>query len=226
MRTVRSVPSRRIRLLALPAVALLVAGCGGDAGPGSDDSTGSAAAGERVDVPGAGEAIIWGEGDYGVVLAHGAAFDAASWSAEAEEIAAAGNVVIAVEDTAPESIAAAAEYLMDEAGAGEVALIGGSAGADAILAGASADPGSADQLILLSANSAVEGLGPEPKLFIASEGEGVADVSTELAESSPGADNEALILSGSAHAQAIFEGDEGEIALDAILERLEEFAGA
>lgn len=190
MRTVRSVPSRRIRLLALPAVAALVAGCGGDAGPGSDDSTGSAAAGERVDVPGAGEAIIWGEGDYGVVLAHGAALDAASWSAEAEEIAAAGNVVIAVEDTAPESIAAAAEYLMDEAGAGEVALIGGSAGADAILAGASADPGSADQLILLSANSAVEGLGPEPKLFIASEGEGVADVSTELAESSPGADNE------------------------------------
>lgn len=218
-----------IRALAsalLVALMLLVAGCGDDEESSSDPTGTSAGSAAEVDVPGGGDALVWGEGDYGVVLAHGASFDAASWEEQAAEIASAGNVVIAVEDIAPESIASAAQYLMDEEGASEVALIGGSAGADAILSGQSDDPEFADQLILLSANSEVEGLGSQPKLFVASEDESVAGVSTALAEGAPGEDNESLILPGSAHAQTIFEGEDGDQVLDQIIDRLEEFRGS
>ncbi len=52
----------------------------------------------------------------------------------------------------------------------------------------------------------------------------MADVSTELAENSPGSDNEATLLPGSAHAQNIFDTGQAEPVLDAILERLTEFA--
>lgn len=206
----------------LAATALFGAGCGDDSSePGGSAGDSSAASGQDVEVPGGGAAIVWGDGSYGVVLAHGAAYDAASWEEQAQEIAEAGNVVVAPEDTSPESIATAAAYLEDERGAEAVALIGGSAGADSILAGQADDPEFADQIITLSANSEVDGLGSQPKLFIASEDESVADVSTGLAESAPGADNESLILDGPAHAQAIFDGDGAEQAMDAILGRLE-----
>ncbi len=105
-------------------------------------------------------------------------------------------------------------------GVDDVALVGGSAGADAILQLASEQPDLPDQLVLLSPNRTVEGLGEEPKLFIASEDEPLVEVATELAESAPGEDNTALILPGSAHAQGIFDGDQADEALDAMLERL------
>jgi hypothetical protein len=41
-----------------------------------------------------------------------------------------------------------------------------------------------------------------------------------LAASADGSENEALLLAGSAHAQAIFDRAEGATALEAILERL------
>ncbi|MEJ7705455.1 MAG: alpha/beta hydrolase [Geodermatophilaceae bacterium] len=138
-------------------------------------------------------------------------------------IAEQGATVIAVENISPEAIQDAVEQLQND-GIDEVALIGGSAGADAILDLASQDPDLPDQLILLSPNATVEGLGEEPKLFIASEDEPVADVSTELAESAPGEENEAQILPGSAHAQNIFDTDQAGPVLDAMLERLARFA--
>ena len=57
-------------------------------------------AGERVEV-GGNEALVWGEGRHGVVLAHGAVFSAASWEPQATRIAQEGMVAIAVEDIAP-----------------------------------------------------------------------------------------------------------------------------
>ncbi len=202
--------TRSPRCLALVVLLLLVAGCGSSGGAGSG--------GERVGV-GDGDALTWGDGDYGVVLAHGAAFDAASWEEQAVALAEAGATVVAVEDISPESIEAAVDQL-NEDGIDDVALIGGSAGADAILQLVSDQPDLPDQLILLSPNTTVEGLGEQPKLFIASEDEPVADVSEELASSAPGDDNEALILPGSAHAQNIFETDQGDEVLDAMLQRL------
>jgi len=207
----RTVPLRLV-LLAAPLLALLMAvliGCGGDSAPQADAPADGDASGD----------VRWGDGSYGVVLAHGAAFDAASWQEQAVAIAEQGASVVAVEDLGEESLLAAVETLRDE-GIDRVALVGGSAGADAILSLSSQQPDLADQLILLSPNSVVEGLGDQPKLFVASAQESVADVSRELATASPGDDNVALILPGSAHAQNIFDTDQGPRVLSEILTRL------
>lgn len=198
--------------VALIALLVSVTACGGPV----DDEEG--AGGARIEI-GDADALTWGEGDYGVVLAHGAAFDAVSWEEQAVPLAEAGATVVAVEDISPESIEAVVAQL-NEDGIDEVALIGGSAGADAILQLASEQPDLPDQLILLSPNTTVEGLGEQPKLFIASEDEAVADVSEELAASAPGNDNEALILPGSAHAQNIFETDQGDEVLEQMVARI------
>lgn len=164
-------------------------------------------------------ALTWGDGDYGVVLAHGAAFDAASWEDQATAIAEQGATVVAVEDISPEAIAAAVQDLQDD-GHPNVALVGGSAGADAILSLAAEQPDLPDQLVLLSPNTVVEGLGDEPKLFIASEDEPGADIPQRLLDVAPGDDNEMLLVPGSAHAQNVFDTDQGDMVLDAMLERL------
>ncbi|KQP67206.1 hypothetical protein ASF47_03775 [Nocardioides sp. Leaf285] len=78
--------------------------------------------------------------------------------------------------------------------------------------------------MLLSPNATVEGLGEEPKLFVASKDEPVAHVSTESAESSPGEENAVMILPGSAHAQNIFATDQAGPVLDSMLQRLKRFA--
>ncbi len=167
--------------------------------------------------------LTWGQGEYGIVLAHGAAFDAASWEPQGQAMADRGATVVAVEDISVEGILDAVEDLRSE-GIEDIALIGGSAGADSILELASQDPDLADQLILLSPNSVVDGLGEQPKLFVASSEEGVADVSVRLAEAAPGDDNEVRLLPGSAHAQNIFDTGQGEVLLQLILDRIDEFA--
>lgn len=208
-------------LLTICVVAL--AGCGdSDEGIGTEPSPVDPSGGERITIDDS-EALVWGDGDYGVVLAHGAAFDAASWATQGPRIAAVGATVVAVEDISTNGLAAAIDYLRDERGSTDVALVGGSAGADAILTLVSAQPDVSDQLVLLSPNRTVDGLGPQPKLFIASEGESGADVSLELAATAPGDENEALLLEGSAHAQNIFATDQGEAATRTIVDRLAQF---
>ncbi len=203
-------------LLALLSLLLaVVVGCSGD---DSTPSAGSDTSATKIEV-GGGDALQWGDGEYGVVLAHGAVFDAASWEDQASAIANQGATVIAVEDITPESIAATVASLIDN-GHPDVALVGGSAGADAILQLASQQPDLPDQLVLLSPNRVVDGLGSEPKLFIASEDEPVAGVSQQLADDSPGADNKVILLPGSAHGQNIFDGENADAAMDAILQRL------
>ncbi len=210
------------------ATAFSAAGCGSTAGKSSQGTTqgstgGStiAAAGERVEV-GDTEALVWGEGDYGAVMAHGAAYDAASWEEQAQEISGSGIVALAPEDASPENLLASIEYLKEERGVQDVALIGASAGGSAVLRAASEGPDAADQLILLSATGDVTRLGEEPKLFVASEGEGIAEEVRRMAEEAPGDQNEVFILPVDAHAQAIFRAGEGDRLMQIILERLEE----
>lgn len=203
--------------------ALLLVGCGSSGG--SSDGSSAAGSSEAGSAGSSGTesqdgTVRWGDGSYGVVLAHGAAFDASSWEEQATEIADVGASVIAVEDISPNSIKDAVETLKDE-GHQRVALVGGSAGSDAILQLSTDQPDLADQLILLSPNGTVEGLGEQPKLFIASEDEPGAHVSTELAASAPGEDNKAVLLPGSAHAQNIFDTDQGPKVLGLILDRIE-----
>jgi len=152
------------------------------------------------------DALLWRAGDAGVILSHGAAYDAASWRAQAEAIAAAGTTVLAVEQTSPEAILGGIDFLTNACGVTRVALIGASAGAGAVFSVAAGD---------------VSRLGEQPKLFVASEGEGLAETARQMAEDAPGNDNEALILPGDAHAQAIFQAEAGDDLLRAILDRLD-----
>lgn len=220
--------SRRARRLVIALVfTAALAGCGDDtttAEGEADRSSPSAGGGaERITI-GDKEALIWGDGAYGVVLAHGAAFDAASWEEQATQIADRGMTALAVESISLDSIRDAVTYLEDERGSSDVALVGGSAGADAIVDLVASDTDLSDQLILLSPNRGSARLGDQPKLFIASEDEPVADVSIEMAEENPGEHNEALLLPGAAHAQNIFDSDQADGATEALLDRLDQFA--
>lgn len=168
------------------------------------------------------DALLWRAGDDGVILSHGAAYDAASWRPQAEAMAAAGRTVLALEQNAPEDILAAAQFLRQECGVDQIALIGASAGASTALGAATVESDAFEQLIILSGSGDVSGLGELPKLFVASEEEGLADATRQMAEDAPGSDNEAIILPGAAHAQEIFTSDQGSELLQAILDRLHE----
>lgn len=181
-------------------------------------SLGSSSSGDDREA-GANGDLTWGSGDYGVVLAHGAAFDAASWDDQATAIAAQGATVIAVEDISADGILAAVDSLQ-RSGIADVALVGGSAGADAILRVAAERPDLADQLVLISPNTVVTGLGTEPKLFVASKGEPGAGIPQQLRAASPGQDNRVVLLPGDAHAQNIFDTDQSGALLDLLLQRL------
>ncbi|ANS28055.1 hypothetical protein R1CP_16845 [Rhodococcus opacus] len=190
------------------------------AGYDKDDppSTGGDPVGTTIEIGGGG-ALQWGNGEYGVVLAHGASSTPPAGRIRPQRSPTRVPLSSPSRTSRRESIAAAVAKLHDD-GHADVALVGGSAGADAILQLASQQPDLPDQLVLLSPNRVVDGLGGEPKLFIASEDEPVAHVSQQLADSSSGVDNEMILLPGSAHAQNIFDGESGDAALQAILERL------
>ncbi len=48
--------------------------------------------------------LLWGKGVYGVVLSHGAVYDAASWAPLASDIARDGMVALALEEVEPDDI--------------------------------------------------------------------------------------------------------------------------
>jgi pimeloyl-ACP methyl ester carboxylesterase len=214
-------------LLTILAAAIL-SGCGDGSSGSSEDTDGATSGGstttsggERITVGGT-EALVWGDGNRGVVLSHGAVYDAASWSSQAEEIAKNDATVLAVEDTSAESIQAAADYLKDERGMQSVSLVGASAGSAGVLDVGSQSPGDVAQVILLSGTGEVSGLGDFPKLFTASEGEGLAEQVRQMAQEAPG-DAEALIVGGDAHAQAIFDSPQGDRLLKAIEDRVRQY---
>lgn len=202
------------------AVTVLVVGCGASGGSTADGEQGSGISGEWVSLPGTW-AVLWGEGERGVVLAHGAAYDAASWEPQGQTMGENGAAALAVEETSPSNLRTAIRYLKEEGGVESVTLIGASAGARPVLEVGGEDPEKIDQLILLSGIGDVSDLGEYPKLFVASEGEGIAGRVRQMADEAPGERNEALILPGDAHAQAIFQTEEGERLMQVILERIE-----
>jgi len=164
--------------------------------------------------------LLWGKGVYGVVLSHGAIYDAKSWTPLASDIARNGIAALALEDVEPDDILAANSYLREKHGVKSIALIGASAGGSTAITAMARAPQKWDQLILLSSAGDVSGLGPAPKLFVASEDEGMADAVRRMAKEAEGKQNEVLIFKGSAHAQAIFRTSNGPRLTSAILERL------
>lgn len=198
---------------------------------------------ERVSFPtedgGLVYADIYGKGDRGVVLAHGGRFNKESWAAQARALEAAGFRVLAMDFrgygesrgpgqsdvfTAPLhlDVLAAVRYLRSR-GAKTIAVVGGSLGGGAAAdAMADAGPGEIQRLVLLGAAA---GRAPEKlkgrKLFIVTR-----DDASGAGPRLPGIraqyervpePKELLILEGSAHAQFMFQTDQGERVMREIL---------
>ena len=199
---------------------------------------------ERVSFPtedaGLVHADLYGQGDRGIVLAHGGRFNKESWAEQARALAAAGFRVLAIDfrgygesrgpgDSDPLSeplhldVLAAARYLR-KAGAKTVSLVGGSmGGAAAADAAAAGEPGEIDRVVLLGSGA---GARPEDlrgrKLFIVARDDiGPGDrprLPGILAQYERVPDpKEMLILEGTAHAQYLFQTDQGERVLREIL---------
>lgn len=189
------------------------------------DGTAVPSKAERVELPNdAGEALVWKAGPKAVLLAHGAVYDAASWTDQAEAMQLAGYSVLSVEDISADAILAAKTWLLEEQGATGVVVIGASAGGGGALSALAEDSSDVVGLVLLGATGSVDQIGDFPKLFTASEGEGITDRLETMAEEASGDSNQVEIIPGSAHAQATFKNPEGEQLLDAILQFLDEDA--
>jgi dienelactone hydrolase len=184
-------------------------------------------------------ANLYGKGDRGVVLAHGARFNKESWEKQARVLAKSGFLVLAIDFrgygqskgpgpgdpfSAPLylDVLAAVRYLR-KTGAKTVAVIGGSMGGGAAGdASIEAKPGEIDRLVLLAATSN----GPPEKLkgrklFILARddanaaGPRLPKVREQFEKASD--PKELLLLDGSAHAQFLFETDQGERLMREIL---------
>ncbi len=189
--------------------------------PAADASTPAAQpAGARVQV-GDGEALLWGAGEHAVLLVHGAVYDAESWRPQAEAITSEGYLVLSLEQTGSQDVLDGITFLIDACDASGVVVAGASAGASGALSALASQPEGVSGLVVLAATGDVADLGDYPKLFAASEEEGLAETLEEMAASAPGDDNKVLILPGSAHAQAVFTTDQGPVLLEAMLAFIE-----
>lgn len=149
---------------------------------------------------------MWGEdGDIGVILSHGAVYDADSWKEQGEQLAEEGMVAFAVEDTDPETLIAAANMLEEDKGIEKIVIIGASAGGGTAIEAVNKAEVDFDCVILLSPGGDATSIANIPVLAIYSEEEGFE----ELEEAAETTDNlEAISIPGSAHAQELFQDDE------------------
>ena len=181
----------------------------------------------------------YGKGDRCVVLAHGGRFNKESWDKQARALVDAGFSVLAIDfrgygrSKGPGNanpldpplhydVLAAVRYLRN-AGAKTVSVIGGSMGggaaADALIEAA---PGEIDRVVLLAG----WGDGPPEKLkgrklfIVARDDADAAELRLpkirDQYERAPDP-KELVVLDGSAHAQAIFQTDQGERLMREIL---------
>ncbi len=189
-------------------------------------------------------ADVYGCGDHGVVLAHGGRFNKQSWAIQAQTLANAGFRVVAIDfrgrgqsrggpqagsvDDVRFDVLAAIQFLR-EAGTNTVSVIGASFGGWAAAQAAVETPeGQIDRIVLLAASPIDE---PEKmtgrKLFITTRddfsGDGILRLPgiRDQFERAPDP-KQLLILNGSAHAQHIFETDQGARLMAEILRFLSE----
>jgi pimeloyl-ACP methyl ester carboxylesterase len=178
-------------------------------------------------------ADLYGAGDRGVVLAHGMKFDKASWKEQAVQLADAGFRVVAIDfrgygksHGGPDSqsprdlyldVLGAVDYLRGH-GAKTVAVMGasmgGGASANAVVKG---KPGTIDRLMLLSP---VPIQNPEqiavPKFYATAQGDPITPQVKEQFAKAP-EPKEMLLLEGSAHAQNLFNTDQNDRLMKAVL---------
>jgi pimeloyl-ACP methyl ester carboxylesterase len=184
-------------------------------------------------------ANLYGAGERGIVLAHGGQFNKESWAKQAETLATAGFQVLAIDfrgygkshgpgDSDPMDaplqfdVLAAVRYLREN-GAKKVSVIGGSLGGSAAGdASIASQPGEIDRLILLGAAPN----GPAAKLksstlYIVARDDTSADGPRlpgirEQFQKSP-EPKQLIVLDGSAHAQFLFQTDQGDRVMREIL---------
>lgn len=229
---------KRLFVLITFAIALAVLASGSERG-GQDAS----APPELVSFPTQDEGLIYanlyGKGERGVVLAHGGRFNKESWDKQARQLVRAGFRVLAIDfrgrgqsrggaqapnDGVRFDVLAAVRYLR-KSGAKTVSVIGASFGGGAAAeASVEAEPGEIDRLILLAHSPIAK---PEQmkgrKLFILAREDFSGDNKIprlpkirDQYERAP-APKELVILDGSAHAQFIFETEQGERLMEEIL---------
>lgn len=191
---------------------------------------------------GAITADLYGTADRAVVLAHGGRFDRTSWRPQARALVEAGFRVLAIDFRAAvasregretpclydasclsKDILAAVRYLRRE-GAKQVSVVGGSLGGGAAAhATTEAEPGEIDRVVLLAHMSIKNPDGMRGrKLFIVASGDLSASGKPRL-EAIRDQYNRApepkslMVLEGSAHAQFMFDSEQGRELLEAIL---------
>ena len=185
---------------------------------------------------------VYGHGERGLVLAHGARFNKESWKQQALRLEAAGFRVLAFDfrgygkskgpgDTAPMSaplqldVLAAVRYLHQN-GAKSVSVIGASMGGGAAgAASIASQPGEIDRVVFLAAYPD----GPAEKLKCASlfivakddaSGDGPRLPRIRAAYEKAPEPKRLIVLEGSAHAQFLFQTDQAERVMREILEFL------
>ena len=204
---------------------------------------GSSAAQKTVSIPtedgGTVYADLYGKGDRGVVLAHGGRFTKESWAPQAKTLVDAGFLVLALDfrghgkskgpgdsdiDTAPLhlDVLAAVRYL-HQAGAKSVSVIGASMGGGAAGdASIAARPGEIDRLVFLGSapNGPADKL-KSPSLFIVARddasGDGPRLPGIQAQYDRAPQPKQLIIVEGSAHAQYLFQTDQGERVMREIL---------
>jgi pimeloyl-ACP methyl ester carboxylesterase len=181
---------------------------------------------------------LYGTGNRAVVLAHGGRFEKGSWEKQALVLVKAGFGALAIDlrgfglsKEGPQSarsdfgspldVLAAVRYLREK-GAKKVSVVGASMGGDAALDAVAAAPGEIDRLVLLASGAYGQ---PEKwkgrKLFIVARDD-ANDAGPRLPkiraqyEKAPDP-KELIIVEGSAHAQFLFQTDQGERVMREIL---------
>ncbi len=207
---------------------------------------GLSAAQERVSFPTQDGGLIYGDvygkGDRGLVLAHGGRFNKESWGKQARVFATAGFRVLAIDfrgfgqsrgpgqsdfDNAPFhfDVLAAVRYLR-QTGAKTVSVVGGSFGGSAAGdASIMSDPHEIERLVLLGAapNLPAEKLKSATLFIVARDdandgGPRLPGIRAQY-EKAP-EPKHLIVLDGSAHAQFLFETDQGERVMREILQFL------
>jgi pimeloyl-ACP methyl ester carboxylesterase len=184
-------------------------------------------------------ADVYGEGSRGVVLAHGGQFKKESWRDQARTLASRGFRVLAFDfrgfgcstgpgqqnfDSAPfeNDVLAAVRYLKAN-GARSVSVVGGSFGGSAAGdASIKGGPGEIDRIVLLGAapNLPADKLKSRSLFVVArddSNGAGPRLPGIRAQFEKAPQPKELIVLDGSAHAQFLFQTDQGERVMREIL---------